>query len=271
MQMRLITLFLVFLFFSAFGLTPSPDHGEKGKKYPSTFKEGVAVNGNSAEWENSLFSFDKSAQVNYAIVNDTSAFYICVMIADDAAQFKVLRNGIELRFNSKGKKKPEATLHFPMGGRMNLGEHRDRKTMHLMFLIQMQDMELSGFKNGVNGSQNIKSGKNGFMAAVNWDSVNVMVYEARVPFNVFMEDVHAANPLAVGIVIKGAPKPKEGRGEGLQEGETGDMQGGRGQNRPGGMHQGGMDRESRMQGSGENMKMFEDDEIWRSIVVAKKE
>jgi hypothetical protein len=236
------------------------------------------VNGNSSEWDNSLFSFNKSAQVNYALVNDSSAFYICIRIANEAAQMKVLRSGIELRFNSKGKKKAEATLHFPIGGRtdfggrLDAGEHRDRKTMHLMYLLQMQDMELIGFKNGVNGFQNIKSGKNGIMAAINWDSTNVMVYEARVPFNIFAGDVQIAEPLAVGIVIKGAPKPRQDQGEGMQEGGQGEMEGGHGQGRSGGMHPGsGMGREGQMNGLGDNQKMFEDDEIWQSIVVAKKE
>ena len=271
MQMKLFTLILAFPVMSMFGFTRTSDHPDKGKKYPSCYKEGIVVNGNSSEWENSLFSFNKQAQVNYAVVNDTSTFYICVRIADEAAQMKVLRSGIDLRFNSKGKKKAETTLHFPIGGRMNQGERRDRKTMHLIYLLQMQDMELSGFKNGVNGFQSIKSGKNGIMAAVNWDSVNIMVYEVRVPFSVFVVDIRTADPLAVGIVIKGAPKPQPGHGEGMQEGGSGDLQGGRGQDRPGGMRPGGMGREGQMQGSGDNMKMFEDDEIWRSIVVAKKE
>jgi hypothetical protein len=192
-------------------------------------------------------------------------------------QMKVLRSGIDIRFNSKGKKKAEATLHYPIGGRTDLGgrmnpnDHRDRKTIHLMYLLQMQDMELSGFKNGVNGFQNIKSGKNGITAAVNWDSVNVMVYEARIPFTVFAVDIRAANPLAVGIVIKGIPKPRDAQGREMKEGNPGDAQGGYGQDRSGGMRPGGMGMEGQMQGPGDNNKMFEDDEIWRSIVVAKKE
>jgi hypothetical protein len=271
MHIKLFLLILVFPAMSMFGLIRSTDHPDKGKKYPSFYKEGIVVNGNSSEWENSLFSFNKPAQVNYALVNDSNAFYICIRIADEAAQMKVLRSGIDLRFNSKGKKRAEATMHFPIGGRMNQGDRYDRKTMHLMYLLQMQDMQLSGFKNGVNGLQGIKSGKNGILAAVSWDSVDIMVYEARIPFSVFAEDVRAADPLTVGIVIKGAPKPKQSEGEGMPEGGSGDMQGGHGQDRAGGMRPGGTGMEGSRQGSGDNMKMFEDDEIWRSIVVAKKE
>lgn len=272
MQMKIFTLIMLFPVMSMFGFTRTPDHPDKGKKYPSNFKTGIVVNGNSSEWDNSLFSFNKSAQVNYALVNDSSAFYICIRIANEAAQMKVLRSGIELRFNSKGKKKAEATLHFPIGGRMDPGEHRDRKTMHLMYLLQMQDMELSGFKSGINGFQSIKSGKNGILAAINWDSTNVMVYEARVPFSVFTGDVRVAEPLAVGIVIKGAPRPRQDHGEGMQDEGQGEMQGGRGQGRSGGMHPGGgVGREGQMNGSGDNQKMFEDDEIWQSVVVAKKQ
>jgi hypothetical protein len=277
MQMKLFALIMAFPVMSTFGFTRTSNHPDKGKKYPFFYKEGIVVNGNSSEWENSLFNFNKQAQVNYAIVNDTCAFYFCIRIADEAEQMKVFRSGIEIRFNSKGKKKAEATLHFPiggrtdMGGRMDMGDRRDRKRMHLMFLLQMQDMELTGFKNGVNGFQNIKSGKNGIMAAVNWDSTNVMVYEARVPFSVFAADIRAVTPIAVGIVIKGAQKPRQEQGEGTQEGGQGEMPGGHGQDRPGGMHPGGMGREGQMNGSGDNQKMFEDDEIWQSIVVAKKE
>jgi hypothetical protein len=275
MQMKLFTFILAFPLLASAGLTRAADPPAKEKKYPSCYKEGIAVNGNSPEWENSLFSFNKQAQANYAIVNDSAAFYICVRIAEEAAQMKVIRNGIEVRFNSKGKKKAEATLRFPIGGRpevtgrLDPGNRRDRKTMHLMFLLQMQDMQLSGFKSGVNGFQNIKSGKNGILAAVNWDSANVMVYEARIPFSVFAADVRAAEPLAVGIVIKGAVKPKNG--EGRQDAGQ-DMQSGHGQDRAGGMRPGGgQGMDGSLQDLGDNQKMFEDDEIWRMISIAKKE
>jgi hypothetical protein len=275
MQMKLFTVILTFQLLVTVGFSRAADPPGKEKKYPTCYKEGIVVNGNSQEWENSLFSFNKQAQANYAIVNDTAAFYICIRIADDAAQMKVIRNGIEVRFNSKGKKKAEATLHFPIGGRpevtgrLDPGNRSDRKTMHLMFLLQMQDMELSGFKSGVDGFQNIKSGKNGIVATVNWDSANVMVYEARIPFNVFVADVRAVEPLAVGIIIRGAVKPKNS--EGKQDiGQ--DMQSGHGQDRAGGMHPGGgRGMEGSMQDLGDIQKMFEDDEIWRMIAVAKKE
>ncbi|MCX6247617.1 MAG: hypothetical protein NTW10_07775 [Bacteroidetes bacterium] len=270
MNMKIFSLILIFPFISTLGFAGNSGKPDKGSKYPSVYKEGIIVNGKSSEWENSLFSYTKQALLNYAIVNDSAAFYICVRIADEGAQMKVLRNGIELRFNSRGKKKPEATLHFPIGVRMNPDDHRDRKTMHLMCLLQMQDLDLTGFKNGVNGFQSIKSGKNGVMAAVNWDSTNVMVYEARVPFSVFAQDVRAANPLAVGIVVKGAPKPKDAQPGSTPEGNPTDMQSGRGQDRPGGMRpNAGM--EGQEENPSGNMKMYEDDEVWRSIVVAKKE
>ena len=154
-----------------------------------------------------------------------------------------------------------------MDGRMNPDDKRSRKTMQLMFLLKMQDMEVTGFRNGVNGMQNTKSGKNGFLAALNWDSTNVMVYEARIPFSAFITDVKEANPLTVGIIIKGATKPKpEDNDAAMQNQGQGGMPG-----RQGGMNQGGMGGGGSMQSYGANMKIFEDDEIWQSISVAKKE
>ncbi len=273
MQIKIFILAMLFPVVNSIGFPQASDHQNKGKQYPSKYKEGIVVDGNSSEWDISMFNFNKQAQVNYSIVNDTSAFYICVRIADEHAQMKVLRNGIEVRFNSKGKKKAEATLHYPigskmdMGGRMNPENSHGKKMMHAMFLLQMPDMELTGFKNGINGFQNIKSGKNGILAAVNWDSTDVMVYETRIPLSAFNTDVKESNPLAVGIIIKGAPKPKpEDNDAGMQNQGQGGMQG---QGRPGGMNQNGMGNGS-MQGYGD-MRIFEDDEIWQSIVVAKKE
>lgn len=275
--MKIKLLFLSILAISILcmaGFTQASDHPGKEKKFPSVYKEGIVINGSSSEWENSLFSFNKKAQVNYAIVNDSAAFYICIRIADEGAQMKVLKSGIDLRFNTKGKKKAEANLHYPMGvrtemgGGTNPGSRRDRKTMQLMFLLQMQDMELSGFRKDANGFQNIKSGRNGVFASVNWDTTSVMVYEARVPFSIFTTDVHAANPLAVGIIIKGAVKPKESHNEGVSEPAEGGMQGG-GQ---GGMRPGsGLGNAGQMHGYNDNQKIFEDDEIWQSIGIDKKE
>jgi len=269
MQIKVIILALCF---PMIALAYTPSNPGKEKKFPSCYKEGIVVNGVSSEWENALFTFNKQAQLNYAIVNDTVAFYICVRIADESAQMKVLHSGIDLRFNTLGKKKGGAILHFPIGGkpdaanRLNPGIRVDRKKMHLMFLLQMQDMELTGFKNGVNGYQSIKSGKNGILAAINWDSTNVMVYEARIPFSIFQGDVRAVSPLAVGIIVKGAPKPQH-----TDDPTQGSMlpggQGGQPGMRPGG----GRNMEGSMQDHGDNMKIYEDDEIWRLLVVAKKE
>jgi hypothetical protein len=99
-----------------------------------------------------------------------------------------------------------------------------------------------------------------------------MVYEARIPFSVFTADLHTANPIAVGIVVKGAQKPRQESGERMQEGGQGEMPGGQGQGRPGGMHPGGgSGMEGQMGQHGDNQKMFEDDEIWNLIVIAKKQ
>ena len=273
MNVKLFILILVFTVGNSFGFARSSNHHDKEKKFPSTYKEGIVVNGNSSEWANELFNFNKQAQVNYAIVNDTAAIYICLRIADDAAQMKILKSGIDICFNTRGKKKAEAKLHFPIGSkpdamssRVNPGDRRGRKNIHLMFLLQMQDMELSGFKSNVNGFQNIKSGKNGVLAAINWDSTNVMVYEARIPFTAFNQDVKSLEPLNVGIIIKGTPKPVHPPDD-TQNGQDMAGQGNRGGMRPGG----GVNQAQLMEQRADNQKMYEDDEIWRSIAIAKKE
>ena len=278
------TFFPIFIFVIISGvlvLAKPPDLPGKEKKYPSAFKEGVIVDGNSREWDNSLFLYNKASQITYAIVNDTAALYICIRVADEQEQMKISHNGMEIVFNSQGKKKTGADLHYPIGGgRLNeklgpggqsKGEHPDRKRIHLMMLLQMQDMELSGFRDGVNGFQNYKSGKNGITAVVSWDSTNTMVYEARMPFSAFREDITVSDPLSFGILVKGAQKPREGQGEGMQDGGPGGMSGQRGGGQGGGMRPGGgIGHEQGMLGSG-NTRQFEDDAIWHMMMVAKNQ
>ena len=263
------SLFLFLFLVSFHGFPGNPDQTGKGKKYPSLYKEGIVVNGNSQEWENTLFGYNESSRVNLAVVNDSSALYVCVRIADEPQQMKVLTNGMEILFNSKGKKKAEATLQFPIGVKMDQDLRRDRKTIHLMFLLQMQDMDLIGFREGINGFQKIKSAKSGITVALNWDSVNTLVYEAKIPFNCFTADIRNAEPLSMGIVIKGAPQPKQGDVAG--EGNPADMQGGPGHTGQGTAPPGGKSMNGEMQGMGNNMRKFEDDMIWRFITLGKKE
>jgi hypothetical protein len=264
-------LFLVVLLSSLNVFPPDSYASGKGKKYPSVYKEGIVADGRSQEWESALFSYKEDSKVNYAIVNDSAALYVCVRIADEPQQMKALTNGMEILFNSRGKKKAEASLMFPIGMKMNPQLRRDRKTTHLMYLLQMQDMELEGFKEGFNGFQKVKSARSGISVALNWDSTNIMVLEARIPFQCFPGDIRNAEPVSVGIVIKGAPKPKQGEGNGPSEGNPGGMQGGHNPDRQNQMQQEGMGMDGGTSPMGGNMKVFEDEEIWKFIVVAGKE
>ena len=151
-------------------------------------------------------------------------------------------------------------------GNQNMGIQTDRKRIHMMMLLQMQDMELTGFREGVNGFQHYKSGRNGITAAVTWDSTNTMVYEARIPFMVFRGDITLSAPLSFGIMIKGTPKPKEGETDKMNEGGQEGMQGHGGGMRPGS----NLGHEQGMLGSNDT-NQFEDDVIWRMMMIAKKE
>jgi hypothetical protein len=73
----------------------------------------------------------------------------------------------------------------------------------------------------------------------------------------------------VGIIIKGAEKPKEGA---TSDGNPADPQGGGGvgHERPGSMPQQGPGMDGATRPTGNSMKMYENDEIWRFIEVAKK-
>jgi hypothetical protein len=269
-----ILFFVTLTYVSVYSMPPSLSPG--GKKYPSSYKEQVTIDGNAADWDLSRFNYNKNSNLFYAVANDSTCLYLCVRVVDEKVQKKLMRSGMTIWFDPRGKKKELTGIHYPLGTGTKQKDiqpvHQanaqpDKKKEKLMYLLQLEDMELIGFKENLNGFINHKNNTTGFLASVDWDSLGVLVYEARVPVSAFNEDIRKSEPLSVGFFIKGLENPNAGKEAATSEPPR-DTELGR-TPVPG--------AEQRTHGSmlpsgrpGETDPMYDDIEFWYYITIAKK-
>jgi hypothetical protein len=275
MKHLLILILLLFLLSGSLFPVASPSSPEKNKKYPALYCGNIVVDGNPGEWPTTSFQTNKDAFLVFAVANDSANLYFCIKIKDEKQQMRVMRSGMDLWIDVKGKKKKETGICFPLSHTLPPGDNRsmasggrpDPKKMRLMFLLQVKEMELKGFREGLNGMVNNKANRSGIMAVINWDSANSMVYEARIPFRSLNADITALDHVSVGMIMKALPKPQGQPGEGRQEGGIGmnDHEGTGGQRPPG-----GQPREGGSYGFDDRNQLFDDVAAWTEAGIAKK-
>jgi hypothetical protein len=243
---------------------------EKGKKYPSFYKSHIIIDGRANEWADSLFFLNPDAKISYAAVNDSTNLCLCLKVFDDNQQIKLLRGGMEVWIDPSGRKKEVCGIRFPLsttlkpGGRtgMNPADPAAIKQAKLMYILQAKDMELTGFKDEINGLVSNFVNRTGVQTVIKLDSTNILIYEARIPLSAFKTDLKRSEPLSVGFIIKGLERPKTQNGEdssgsGIENHEGG---GGYGNGERGG-HEGGHIRREAATPESRQM-IFEDTPMW---------
>ncbi len=209
----------------------------KGK--PAFYKSTVAVDGHADEWESGLFYYHSDAGILYALANDSMAFYICMKVLSGEQQMKILRNGLEIWIDPSGKKKKISGITCPLSsprlGNQNFllkqGEKPDQQKMALQSVLLVKEMTLTGFKDEIDGTRHMDYNATGIKVVLAIDSTGVLVYEAKIPFSAFRNEIKPAQAISLGCVIPAIDVPPEFR-NGMSGGAA---EGGRhGGGRPGG-------------------------------------
>jgi len=255
---------------------------EKGKKYPSIYRSHIIIDGKANEWADSLFYLNPDAKIRYAVVNDSNNLYLCLKVFDDNQQIKLLRGGMEVWIDPAGKKTEVCGIRYPLSTTLNPGSKMGErsgdpngiKQLKLLFLLQAKDMELTGFKDGINGLLSNVTNRTGVQTVIKLDSTNILIYEAKIPLSDFKSDLTKAEPLSVGFIIKGLEQPKMQEGEnshesGMENHEGGGGMGGRyGGGGHGHGHQEGNRDEGGEPGKSPRQGMFEDTSMWLKLSIA---
>ncbi|MHB8258855.1 MAG: hypothetical protein ACYDEC_01160 [Bacteroidia bacterium] len=256
----------------------------------------VTADGNPQEWRVPLRFYDSDTRLNYSLTNDDEKIYLCVRIVDELSQAKVVRNGLNVWFDTLAKKTKTCGILFPVPDK-NTDEYQQENSsesskkkqgdnldaIKKKFLQQANQMQLTGFKSGVPDFLAASTNEYGISVSINWDANNIMIYEAVVPFKTFYKNKLVAKDSLTNIdfsmTIQGFPAPEkkdDGSGNaagGVPGGGAGGGMGGMGNNMGGSMNSAAGGANARNMRSGNTSQtdpMYVTNSFWVKIRLAAK-
>lgn len=207
----------------------------------------VAIDGKATEWKIPLDYYDDKTKLNFSISNDTKNIYFCVRATEDETQKGIIRNGLRIWIDTTGGKKDQAGLQFPIiqshekeeGSSTKSSESSESAgasaahSLKYKYAGLPKQIKLSGFT-GVPGGLAEVPNIYGINACLNWDTNNIMIYEACIPLSTFYKAALSPSDSSkvFGLSFTVMVTSKYGGGGGHGGGGGGGMGGG-------GMHGGG--------------------------------
>jgi len=216
------------------------------------------------------YIYDKESKVFYDVFNDAQSIIVSIKIGDPIQQMKLVRNGLEIWVDYKGKTNKRTGVKFPLpslGGfqqqsrQTQINDGNEASSVRPMIELMMaakKEIELVGFKEELNGKFDVIN-TTGIRIEMGFGENDTVMYICSIPFSGFVQNLDFEKSFSVGIVIKGMERP---------EGIGGAFPGGDGP--PGGMippdagMSGGRTRGG-MPDMREIEKMFSDNIIWHRV------
>jgi len=239
----------------------------------------ITIDGYLNEWGDSLRYYNQDKQLNYALANDQDNLYMAIRINDRSEQIRVLRAGLTLGIDTRGKKKETFTMTFPVGDQSPQGmaetaqdlqsgnsdiKQEDHEELMKAKLTKLREIEVTGFKD-IESETMTTSNTYGFKVAIDYDKDGNLVYEAAIPLKFFHADDLFKNEWAFNFKINGITKPGQDKNSGNHDGMTRGGSGGLGGGRGGGRGRMGGGRGSRMGGGGGNNAPVDHSELSKSV------
>lgn len=188
------------------------------------------LDGTVSEWPDDKFETDKGTNIKYAVDNNSENLFLALTIPDFRTQMKMMRLGMNLFIDMKGKKKENRGIEFPVkrddGGfsgersddqrnnrdenDQNNGQPRkpDMKAIRSAMALNLLYMKLFGFTDGDPVQQGIQTDGSA-QISFTWDSSNVMYVEYEIPLKMLNENVASLNQknISIGWKINGIEMP----------------------------------------------------------------
>jgi hypothetical protein len=206
----------------------------------------VTADGIPSEWKIPLRFTNSAYTMQYNVTNDDQNIYVAVSSFDDITQLRILRSGMTIYFDPKGKKNKDISLHFPIqkapdpnGNRsrgdgsttyyQNQNNTQSRDTRKEELLLQSDYYNTTGFTGIENGQFSAGDQKGPIHIGIklnNQDSL--LVYEVVIPVKNILGADWAAKAskknFSVGVVLD-AVAGASGGGGGGRPGGSGGMRG----------------------------------------------
>jgi hypothetical protein len=165
----------------------------------------VEPDGNASEWTMPLRYANSQYTLTYSISNDSRNIYVCVMTTDAEMKHRIMKAGMTLYFDPKGKQKKKMALVYP------------ERNMDGIKVPSVYNTE--GFLNMDNGQHNLTDKMAGIKIGLNpMADSGALVYEVAVPLSRVLanglSDKALKKNFSVGIVVNQLPGKRGGPGEG---------------------------------------------------------
>lgn len=232
----------------------------------------VTIDGAAEEWHQPLNFYDSETKLLFAISNDSANIYLCFEAKDNMTQMKIMRGGMRVELDTKGRNGKSASIDFPLPPkeREEMGEGdnshpgseggdtsmhggfgsgiRGAEMWHQRFLTNNITMELKGFAS-LNGIVPVRG--RDISVAMNWDDAANLFYEIKIPISQLLDDGYTADNVLKEITLHAEVFGIKGAGGSSGNGGGFNGRSGRGGfGGSGGMRGGGMRGGRGMRGGG---------------------
>ncbi|SFW12588.1 hypothetical protein [Chitinophaga sancti] len=175
----------------------------------------IVPDGDASEWSLPLHYANSQYTLSYSISNDSRNIYVCIMTTNPEMRHRIMKAGMTLYFDPKGKQKKKMALVYP------------ERNMDGIKVPTVYNSD--GFLNMDNGQHNLTDKMAGIKIGLNPMADNgALVYEVAVPLSRVLANGLTEKALrknfSVGIVVNQLPGKRGGPGDGQGQRGGGGMQ-----------------------------------------------
>jgi hypothetical protein len=164
----------------------------------------ISIDGKSNERKHTFSNYDTETKLRYSITNDNDNLYFCFSAEDERTQMRILKTGIQISVDIKGKKKVKNSVAYKPEFEMPTRKGPDAKpsieTEKNHFRLSPLILTLKGFKSYNEGIYEAKTLKN-IQFAMDWDSTNSLIIEYKVPFSELSYSPDVTKDISVGVFL----------------------------------------------------------------------
>ena len=171
------------------------------------------TDGNTGEWPNEKFETNKETGIQYAVDNDKQTIFLALRVPGVNTQKKMMRQGMDLYIDIKGKKKENRGISFPLileNERIpdNQQSNQESPQNNNQSLISFAYMKIFGFSDIAPFAQQLQLDGTANIAFT-WDSSHIMHIEYNIPLKMLDESPSLLNQknISIGWKIKGIDVP----------------------------------------------------------------
>ena len=182
-----------------------------------------SLDGKVNEWSPEKFETDPATQLKFAVDNEKQNLYLVLTITNFRKQMKIMRQGMDLYIDPKGKKKEGKGIEFPvkrdqstadlvMNYRSQGNENTEQaspeqrkasmRAMRAEMALGLSSMKVFGFSEDKSEEQGLLM-RGSANIAFAWDSTDVMNIEYKIPLSFFETTSLDQKDISIGWKVNG--------------------------------------------------------------------